>query len=201
MYLVCTLLIWIRSVTWKIPTLARGYNCRTKLARKMFYSSESKCHLCWELTRSGPIPKSQMSKFPGSGLKKPFWTLSFAVFPGKNRQCFPPKSQFSKRIFAPPPQQIFKIMLSPKAKLPFSGRPRFGYGLGVERFEPFRVFGSGDSSGKFLFSLFQCSLTGRDGSSSGFGFWKTVPVVPVPLSVSGSPKNLFGLYLTSRGWK
>ena len=33
--------------------------------------------------------------------------------------------------------------------------------------------------------MFQYSLTGRDGSGSGFGSWKTVPAVPVPLSVSG----------------
>ena len=31
--------------------------------------------------------------------------------------------------------------------------------------------------------MFQCKLTGKDGS--GFGSWKTVPVVPVPRSVSG----------------
>ena len=31
--------------------------------------------------------------------------------------------------------------------------------------------------------MFQYSLTGRDGS--GFGSWKTLPAVPVPLSVSG----------------
>ena len=35
----------------------------------------------------------------------------------------------------------------------------------------------------FSFFLFQYSLTGKDGS--GFGSWKTVPAVPVPLSVSG----------------
>ena len=33
--------------------------------------------------------------------------------------------------------------------------------------------------------MFQYSLTGKDGSGSGFGSWKTVPAVPVPLSVSG----------------
>ena len=33
--------------------------------------------------------------------------------------------------------------------------------------------------------MFQYSLTGRDGSGSGFASWKTVPAVPVPLSVSG----------------
>ena len=33
--------------------------------------------------------------------------------------------------------------------------------------------------------MFQHNLTGKDGSSSGFGSWKTVPAVPVPLSVSG----------------
>ena len=33
--------------------------------------------------------------------------------------------------------------------------------------------------------MFQCSLTGKNGSGSGFGSWKTVPAVPVPLSVSG----------------
>ena len=31
--------------------------------------------------------------------------------------------------------------------------------------------------------MFQCSLTGQDGS--GFFSWKTVPAVPVPLSVPG----------------
>ena len=44
---------------------------------------------------------------------------------------------------------------------------RFGYGLGVERFERFRVFSrSGGSSTK------QYSLTGKDGSGSGFGSWR-----------------------------
>ena len=47
--------------------------------------------------------------------------------------------------------------------------------------------GSGFRFWRFLckkgFSLFQYSLTGKDGS--GFGSWKTVPAVPVPLSVSG----------------
>ena len=33
--------------------------------------------------------------------------------------------------------------------------------------------------------MFQYSLTGKDGSGSDFGSWKTVPAVPVPLSVSG----------------
>ena len=33
--------------------------------------------------------------------------------------------------------------------------------------------------------MFQYNLTGKDGSGFGFGSWKTVPAVPVPLSVSG----------------
>ena len=33
--------------------------------------------------------------------------------------------------------------------------------------------------------MFQYSVTGKDGSGSGFGSWKTVSAVPVPLSVSG----------------
>ena len=33
--------------------------------------------------------------------------------------------------------------------------------------------------------MFQYSLTGKNGSGSGFGSWKSVPAVPVPLSVSG----------------
>ena len=33
--------------------------------------------------------------------------------------------------------------------------------------------------------MLQYRLTGRDGYGSGFGSWKTVPAVPVPLSVSG----------------
>ena len=33
--------------------------------------------------------------------------------------------------------------------------------------------------------MLQESLAGKDGSGSGFGSWKTVPAVPVLLSVSG----------------
>ena len=39
---------------------------------------------------------------------------------------------------------------------------------------------------KRFFCVFQYSLTGKNGSGSGFGSWKTVPAVPVPLSVSGN---------------
>ena len=66
----------------------------------------------------------------------------------------------------------------------FTGRPRFG-SVTVPGWN-----GSGGSSFRFRrflckkgFSLFQYSLTGKDGS--GFGSWKTVLAVPVPLSVSG----------------
>ena len=64
------------------------------------------------------------------------------------------------------------------------GSVRFGYGLGMERFEPFRfsVLAVPLQRG---FSVFQYSLTERDTSGSSFGSWKTVPAVPVPLSVSG----------------
>ena len=61
---------------------------------------------------------------------------------------------------------------------------RFGYGSGVEWFERFR-FSVPAVPLQQRFSLFQYSLTGKDGSGSGFGSWKTVPAVPVPLSVSG----------------
>ena len=69
-----------------------------------------------------------------------------------------------------------------------AGRPRFGsvrlrFGGGTVRAVP--VFGSGGSSAKGGFSVFQYRLTGKDDSGFGFGSWKTVPVVPVPLSVSG----------------
>ena len=60
---------------------------------------------------------------------------------------------------------------------------RLRFGGGTVRAVP--VFGSGGSSAKKGFSLFQYSLTGKDGSGSGFGSWKTVPAVPVPLSLSG----------------
>ena len=33
--------------------------------------------------------------------------------------------------------------------------------------------------------MFQYCFTGKDGSGSGFGSWKTVPAVPVLLPVSG----------------
>ena len=62
------------------------------------------------------------------------------------------------------------------------GSVRFSYGLGWD--------GSTGSGFRFRrslcnkgFSMFQCSFTGEDGS--GFGSWKTVPAVPVPLSVPG----------------
>ena len=63
------------------------------------------------------------------------------------------------------------------------------------RFGSVTVWGWNGSSGsgfrfqRFLckmgLSVFQYSFTGKDGSGSGFGSWKTVPAVPVPLSVSG----------------
>ena len=69
------------------------------------------------------------------------------------------------------------------------GRPRFGsvrLRFGDVAVQAVPVFGSGGSSTKmFFFSVFQYSLTGKNGSGSGFGSWKTVPAVPVPLSVSG----------------
>ena len=70
---------------------------------------------------------------------------------------------------------------------PMQGGPgsvRFGYGSGVERFERFRFSVPAVPQQK-RFSVFRYSLTGKDGSGSGFGSWKTVPAVPVPLSVLG----------------
>ena len=64
--------------------------------------------------------------------------------------------------------------------LPRFGSVRLRFGDGTVQAVP--VFGSGGSSAKG-FSVFQCSLTGKGGS--GFGSWKTVPAVAVPLSVSG----------------
>ena len=68
----------------------------------------------------------------------------------------------------------------------FTGRPRFGSVTG-------RGWNGSSGSGfrfwRFLcktrFLSFQHSLTGKDGSGSGFGSWKRVSAVPVPLSVSG----------------
>ena len=65
-----------------------------------------------------------------------------------------------------------------------TGRPRFG-SVTVRDWNG--SSGSGFRFRRFLckkgFSVFQYFLTGKDGS--GFGSWKTVPAVPVPLSVSG----------------
>ena len=63
--------------------------------------------------------------------------------------------------------------------------------LSPVRFSSLAVWGwNSSSSSGFRFRQFLCkkgflyfSLTGKDGS--GFGSWKTVPAVPVPLSVSG----------------
>ena len=89
-----------------------------------------------------------------------------------------------------------RFLLTPSAPTPF--RPpnsylrkareapvRFGYGLGMERFKRFRFSVPVRFLCKKGFSVCQYSLTGKDGSGSGFGSWKTVPAVPVPLSVSG----------------
>ena len=63
----------------------------------------------------------------------------------------------------------------------FSGRPRFG---SVTVWEGNGSSGSGFRFWRFLCkegfsSVFQYSLTGKNGSSSGFVSWKTVPAVPV----------------------
>ena len=63
------------------------------------------------------------------------------------------------------------------------GSVRLRFGGGAVQAVP--VFGSGSSSAIKGFSVVQSSLTRKDGSGSGFGSWKTVPAVPVPLSVSG----------------
>ena len=66
-----------------------------------------------------------------------------------------------------------------------TGRPRFG---SVAVWEWKGSSGSGFRFWRFLckrgLSVLQYSLAGRDGSGSGFSSWKTVPAVPVPLSVS-----------------
>ena len=62
------------------------------------------------------------------------------------------------------------------------GSVRLRFGDGTVRAVP--VFGSGGSSKEgFLCVSVQFKSKGRFGS--GFGSWKTVPAVPVPLSVSG----------------
>ena len=81
------------------------------------------------------------------------------------------------------------------------GRPRKNFGLknfglifrslglGVEQFKRFRFSVPAAPLQKVFFCcsfpVFQYSLTGKDGSGSGFGSLKMVPAVPVPLSVSG----------------
>ena len=62
------------------------------------------------------------------------------------------------------------------------GSVRLRFGDGTVQAVP--VFGSGSVPlQKKGFSVFQYSLTGKHGS--GFGSWKTLPAVPVPLSFSG----------------
>ena len=69
----------------------------------------------------------------------------------------------------------------------FSGRARFG---SVTVWEWNGSSGPGFRFWRFLckkkvFLCFSTVLKGKNGSSSGFGSWQTVPAVPVPLSVSG----------------
>ena len=77
------------------------------------------------------------------------------------------------------------------------GSVRFRYGLGVEQFERFRFSVPAVPLQKRVFSVFQYRFTGKDGSGSGFGSWKTVPAVPVPLSVSG--KTVLTVPVSSSG--
>ena len=65
-----------------------------------------------------------------------------------------------------------------------TGRPRFGSVTvwGWKRFERFRFSVVALPLRRGVL-VCQYSLTGKDGS--GFGSWKTVPAVPVPLSVPG----------------
>ena len=67
-------------------------------------------------------------------------------------------------------------------KCPFSrvAPVRFGYGLGMERFERFRLSAPAVPLRRGLLSA---QRNREDGS--GFGSWKTVPAVPVPRSVPG----------------
>ena len=64
------------------------------------------------------------------------------------------------------------------------GSVRFGYGLGMERFERFRFSVRAVPLRRGFFCVSVQSNT-EDGSGSGFGSWKTVPAVPVPRSVPG----------------
>ena len=75
-------------------------------------------------------------------------------------------------------------LFSQDSRLGKTGWPRFGYGLGVQRFERFR-FSVPAVPLQTALSVLQYSLTAKDGSGAGFGSWKAVPAVQVPLAVSG----------------
>ena len=62
------------------------------------------------------------------------------------------------------------------------GSVRFGYGLGIERFERFRFSVPAVPLRTALLCV-SVRFHREDGSGSGFGSWKTVPAVPVPRSV------------------
>ena len=59
---------------------------------------------------------------------------------------------------------------------------RFGYSLGIERFERFR-FSVPAVPLRRGFLCVSVQFHRQDGSGSSFGSWKTVPAVPVPRSV------------------
>ena len=64
------------------------------------------------------------------------------------------------------------------------GSVRFDYGLGMERLERFRFSVPAVPLRRGFFCV-SAQFQREDGSSSGFGSWKTVPAVPVPRSVPG----------------
>ena len=76
-------------------------------------------------------------------------------------------------------------------------RLRFGYGLGMERFERFRF-----SVPAVLLRrgclCFAAQFHREDGSGSGFGSWKTVPAVPVRRSVPAKTVPAVPVYVPVR---
>ena len=80
------------------------------------------------------------------------------------------------------------------------GSVRFGYGLGVERFERFRFSAPAVLCKRVCFSfspVLQYSFTGKGGS--GFCSWKALLAVPDPLSVSGKTFRRFRFPLSRFG--
>ena len=126
-------------------------------------------NLTWRMPNKNPRPRS--SGIPSLGQKMP--TNFRKILKCQSWACF----WYSCGILSAGVQFKEKFRVAPVrfgSVMVWGWKGSIGSGFRFRRF----LYKKG-------FSLFLYIFKGKDGSGSGFGSWKTVPAVPVPLSLSG----------------